>query len=292
MNYYRRCLPLHLGQILPIMKFHSSFLLVFVLCVCNSCKNNEKHDEEPNSPAANVPVNIPFEIVKTYPHDTAAFTEGLQYVNGKLYESTGNYDESDIRIVDLATGKPELKKPLEGKYFGEGITVLNGKAYQLTYKEKTGFVYDAKTLKLEKTFTFNEGEGWGLTNDGKNLIMSIGDNNLYFLNPNTLQETSRIGVTDQYGPVQNINELEYIKGYVYANRWQEEVIIKIDPATGKVVGKADLSSLRAKAGVPEINRLTGEGPDVMNGIAYDSANNKIYITGKYWPKLLEVKLDN
>ncbi len=274
------------------MKVYYSFLLGFVLCVCSGCKNNEKPDDQPNPPDVNVPTNIPFEIVKSYPHDTAAFTEGLQYVNGKLYESTGNNGESDIRIVDLATGKPELKKPLDDKYFGEGLTVLNGKAYQLTYKEKTGFVYDAKTLKLERTFTFNYPEGWGLTNDGKNLIMSIGDNNLYFLNPNSLQETSRIGVTDQYGPVPAINELEYIKGYVYANQWQNEVILKIDPASGKVVGKVDLSNLRAKAGIPEINRLTGEGPDVLNGIAYDSAQNKIYITGKYWPKLLEVKLDN
>lgn len=256
-----------------------------------SCNNSEK-PEEPATSDATAPANIPFQVIKEYPHDTTAFTEGLQYVNGKLYESTGNNGESDIRIVDLTTGKPEIKKPLDSKYFGEGLTVLNGKAYQLTYQEKTGFVYDAKTLKLEKTFTFNQGEGWGLTNDGKNLIMSTGSSNLYFLDPTTLQETNRVGVTDQYGPVPNINELEYIKGYVYANQWQNEVILKIDPASGRVVGKADLSSLRAKTGIAEMNRLTGEGPDVLNGIAYDSANNKIYITGKYWPKLLEVKLDN
>lgn len=270
------------------MKTFFSLLFCTIIFGCN----NPAEPVVPEPANANIPADIPFKVIKEYPHDTAAFTEGLQYVNGKLYESTGNYNESDIRIVDLATGKKELNKPLESKYFGEGLTVLNGKAYQLTYQEKTGFVYDAKTLKLEKTFTFNQGEGYGLTNDGKNLIMSTGSSNLYFLDPNSLQETNRIGITDQYGPVNNINELEYIKGYVYANRWLTNYILKINPQTGKVVGKVDLGTLRAKTGIPETNQLTGEGPDVLNGIAYDSANNKIFITGKNWPKLFEVKLDN
>jgi glutaminyl-peptide cyclotransferase len=280
--------PLLLVQILSVMKTLASLLFCLVILSCNTSVKPD--DTEPAN--SNAPVDIPFQVVKEYPHDTTAFTEGLQYIDGKLYESTGNYGESDIRIVNISTGKPELKKTLEDKYFGEGLTVLNGKAYQLTYQEKTGFVYDAKTLKLEKTFTFNQGEGYGLTNDGKNLILSTGSSNLYFLNPSSLQETSRIGVTDQYGPVPNINELEYIKGYVYANQWLTNNILKIDPASGRVVGKADLTSLRSKIGIPEMNQLTGEGPEWLNGIAYDSASNKIYITGKLWPKLLEVKLDN
>ena len=269
-------------------------LSILLLLVVTSCRNNDTKPAEMDNTttSASIPVNISYQIVNTYPHDTTAFTEGLQYVNGKLYESTGNWKKSDIRITDLASGKTELKKPLEDKYFGEGLTVLNGKAYQLTYLEKTGFVYDAKTLKLEKTFTFNQGEGYGLTNDGKNLIMSTGSSNLYFLDPNSLQETSRIGVTDQYGPVGNINELEYIKGYVYANRWMTNFILKIDPSTGKVVGLVDLSTLRAKGGIPSGSEDSENAPDVLNGIAYDSAANKIYITGKNWPKLFEVKLDN
>ena len=269
--------------------FPISVLLLVAFFSCNP--NGSKPAEPETISNANIPASISYEIVKTYPHDTTAFTEGLQFVNGKLYESLGNYDKSDIRITDLTTGKTELKIPLEGKYFGEGLTVLNGKAYQLTYREKTGFVYDAKTLKLEKTFTFDQGEGYGLTNDGKNLIMSTGSSNLYFLDPNSLREISRIGITNQYGPVGNINELEYIKGYVYANIWQTDLIIKIDPATGRVVGQADLGTLRAKEGIIE-NGMSENAPDVLNGIAYDSASNKIYITGKNWPKLFEVKLDN
>lgn len=272
------------------LPFASLLVLVFA-----ACKSNETPPvESGNNSNANVPATIAYQIINTYPHDTAAFTEGLQFVNGKLYESVGNYEKSDIRITDLTTGKTELKKPLESEYFGEGLTVLNGKAYQLTYREKTGFVYDAKTLKLEKTFTFNQGEGYGLTNDGKNLIMSTGSSNLYFLDPNSLQETNRIGVTDQFGPVANINELEYIKGYVYANQWLTDFILKIDPATGKVVGKVDLGTLRAKGGIPQSDEYSEStnAPDVLNGIAYDSATNKIYITGKNWPKLFEVKLDN
>lgn len=274
------------------MKRNLSIAALLLLLAGSSCKNNDTRPAEPETTSnANVPVAIPYEIVNTYPHDTLAFTEGLQFVNGKLYESLGNYDKSDIRITDLTTGKVELKKPLEGKYFGEGMTVLNGKAYQLTYRERTGFVYDAKTLTLEKTFTFDQGEGYGLTNDGKNLIMSTGSSNLYFLDPNSLKEISRIGVTNQYGPVGNINELEYIKGYVYANIWQTDLIIKIDPATGRVIGQVDLGTLRAKTGITE-NGFSENAPDVLNGIAYDSASNKIYITGKNWPKLFEVKLDN
>jgi glutaminyl-peptide cyclotransferase len=267
------------------------FCLLLVACSCNNDKGaNDPDNPEPVNP--NVPASISYQIMKVYPHDTAAFTEGLQYVSGKLYESTGEYNKSDVRITDLATGKVELKKPLDGKYFGEGITVLNGKAYQLTYKENTGFVYDAKTLKLEKTFTYNEGEGWGLTNNGKHLIMSTGGSNLYFLDPNTLKEVSRIGVTNQYGPVNNINELEYIKGYIYANQWEYDGILKIDPNSGKVVAVADLGTFRAKAGISDAFRTTGEGAEVLNGIAYDSIGNRIFITGKYWPKLFEVKLDN
>jgi glutaminyl-peptide cyclotransferase len=274
-------------------RYLSAFATLVMLCLV-SCNGGDKpaSTEEPSSANPNVPANIPYQIINTYPHDTSAFTEGLQFVDGKLYESTGNYGKSDFRITDLKTGTPEKKVPMDKKYFGEGLTVLNGKIYQLTYQEKTGFVYDAKTLKPEKTFTFNQGEGWGLTNDGKNLIMSNGSSNLFFLDPNTLQEVNRLGVTNQYGQVSNINELEYIKGYIYANQWQNDVIFKIDPSSGKVVGVVDMSKLREQTGIPQPDQMTGEGPDVLNGIAYDSAQNKIYITGKNWPKLFEVKLDN
>lgn len=273
-------------------KLLSSVILSGLLLA--ACNNNDRTSAGGNDATSNVaaPSIASYQILNTFPHDTLAFTEGLQFVDGKLYESVGNYGASDVRITDVTTGKVEQKQPLEEKYFGEGMTVLNGKIYQLTYKEKTGFVYDAKTLKLEKTFSFTQGEGWGLTNDGKNLIMSTGSSTLYFLDPNTLRETNRLDVTNQYGPLGNINELEYINGYIYANVWMEDSIVKIDPSTGKVVKIFDLKGIRQTGGIPASDPLTEKGPDVLNGIAYDSATNKIYITGKNWPKLFEVKLDN
>lgn len=234
---------------------------------------------------------ISYTLVKEYPHDPTAYTEGLQYVDGTLYESTGEYGESDLRKTKLDDGKVLDKRKLDNKYFGEGLAVLNGKVYQLTYQEKTGFVYDAKTLKLEKTFHFNTAEGWGMTTDGRNLIYDDGGNLLHYLDPNTLQEIRRVAVTDEQGAVNNINELEYIKGYIYANQWQTDNIYKIDTATGKVVGKIDLSDLRQRTGIPPISSAKG-APEVLNGIAYDAATNRVFITGKYWPEIFEVKFDN
>lgn len=266
---------------------------IFIICIQFSCNNTDNTTKEKEDTGTeNQPTNISYQIIKEYPHDTAAFTEGLQYANGKLYESVGNYKTSDLRVVDINTGKPLQQKKLEDRYFGEGITLLNGKIYQLTYKENTAFVYDAKTLKQEKTFTYNQGEGWGLTNDGSYLIMSTGSSNLFYIDPNTFKEVKRVGVYDQNGPLPAINELEYIKGFVYANQWMTDYIYKIDPASGKVVGKVDLGDLKNKTGIAYKGPNEERGPDVLNGIAYDSANNKIFITGKNWPKLFEVKLDN
>ena len=191
-----------------------------------------------------VPAVINYEIVKEYPHDHTAFTEGLQYVDGHIYESTGQYGESDIRKTDLETGKVLQKTKMDGKYFGEGLTVLNGKIYQLTYREQTGIIYDQKTLKQVGTFTFPNREGWGMTTDGTHLIYDDGSHILYFMDPNTFKEVKRIEVLDERGQVQALNELEYIKGFIYANQWQTDYIYKIDPATGKVVGRANLFDLR------------------------------------------------
>lgn len=178
------------------------------------------------------------------------------------------------------------------KYFGEGLTVLNNKIYQLTYHEKTGFVYDLATLKQLQTFSFSNNEGWGMTNDGTNLIYGDGTSYLYYMDPATFREVRRIQVHDSYGPVESINELEYIKGYIYANQWQTDNIYKID-STGKVVGRADLSTLRERTGIPPLEAANTQGaPEVLNGIAYDAENNRIFVTGKYWPKLFEIRLDN
>ncbi len=236
------------------------------------------------------PTSISYQVVKEYPHDAKAFTQGLVVYKNNLLEGTGQYGESNVRRVDITTGKVLQQTSNTKDIFGEGITILNGKLYQLTWQNNKGYVYDAASLKLEREFPVNT-EGWGLTNNGKELILSDGSSNLYFLDPLTLKETHRLGVFDNMGPKANINELEFIHGFVYGNVWQTDYIIKIDPASGKIVGRADLGDLRGKTGIPANGTAEGS-PDVLNGIAWDSTSNKIYITGKYWPKLFEVKLDN
>ncbi len=238
-----------------------------------------------------MPVAISYDIVNEYPHDPAAFTEGLEYKDGFLYESTGQYGSSDLRKVDLKTGKVLQSVKMDARYFGEGITILNGKIYQLTYREGKGFVYDLATFKVEKTFTFQANEGWGMTNNGTHLIFDDGGNVLHFLDPVSFAEVKRLNVIDEHGPVNDINEAELINGYIYANQWRTELILKIDTTTGKVVGRADLSSLRQRTGIAAPSN-DPHAPEVMNGIAYDAANNRIYITGKNWPKLFEIRLDN
>lgn len=265
-----------------------------LLCVA-ACKNNDKPPtsvtvvEEAAAVAA--PAVISYDIINEYPHDPSAFTEGLEYREGMLYESTGQYGTSDIRKTELKTGKVLASTKMEARYFGEGMTILNNKVYQLTYREGKGFVYDLATLKQEKTFTFNAPEGWGMTNNGIHLIFDDGRNILHFVDPNTFAEVKQLTITDEHGPVNEINELELIHGYIYANQWQTDNILKIDTATGKVVGRADLSSLRQRVGIPPPGGRRNE-PEVMNGIAYDAATNRIFITGKNWPKVLEVRLDN
>lgn len=271
------------------------WLLVAVTLVAAACNNNSSapaaSDSNPAGASIVVPSVISYDIVNEYPHDPAAFTEGLEYKDGILYESTGQYGSSDIRKVDLKTGKVLASQKMDSRYFGEGLTVLNGKIYQLTYREGKGFVYNPNTLKQEGTFAFYTPEGWGMTNNGAQLIYDDGGNILHFADPNTFKEVKQLHVTDEHGPVNEINELEMIRGYIYANQWRTDNILKIDTNTGKVVGRADLSALRQRAGIPPISR-NPKGPEALNGIAYDATGNRIFITGKNWPKLLEVKLDN
>jgi glutamine cyclotransferase len=259
-----------------------------------ACKNETKETpattEEKTTEVA-VPVSIPYDVVAEYPHDPGAFTEGLEFKDGFLYESTGQYGSSDIRKTDLKTGKVLQSQKMENKYFGEGLTILNGKLYQLTYKEGCGFVYDLSTFKVLKSFPCNTMEGWGMTNNGRHLIFDDGSNVFHYIDPNTFQEVKQLKVTDEHGPVDEINEPEMIKGFIYANQWQTDLILKIDTATGKVVGRVDLSNLRQRYGIPPMTGQRNE-PEVLNGIAYDAATNRIFITGKNWPKLFEVKFDN
>jgi glutamine cyclotransferase len=282
---------------MKVQKKFSSLLLAGLLLVA-ACNNDNKPAEsgtpatEDKSGAETADVKlISWDVVKEYPHDPGAFTEGLEFKDGLLYESTGEYGQSDIRKTDLATGKVITRQPMDSKFFGEGLTIMNGKVYQLTYKEGKGFIYDQKTLKPAGSFTFNTPEGWGMTNNGSQLIFDEGSNILHFIEPGTFKEVKQLKVTDEYGPVNALNELEMIKGFIYANIWQQDVIVKIDTGTGRVVARADLSTLRQRGGIPQISEQKG-APEVLNGIAYDAATNRIYITGKNWPKIFEIKLDN
>jgi len=274
-----------------LSKIYRLLPLLLLMAACNNENKPAATTEPATTNTVNIPAAISYDIVNEYPHDPTAFTEGLEYKDGFLYESTGQYGASDIRKVDLKTGKVLSSKGMEPQYFGEGCTILNGKIYQLTYREAKGFVYDLATLKQEKTFTFNTAEGWGMTNNGTCLIFDDGTNVFHYIDPNTFKEVKQLAVTDEHGPVNEINEPEMIHGFIYANQWQTDYLLKIDTATGHVVGRADLGSLRQRAGIPQ---PTGRrnGPDVLNGIAYDAANNRIFITGKNWPKLFEIRLDN
>ncbi len=222
-----------------------------------------------------------YKIINTYPHDKNAFTQGFLYKDGYLYEGTGRYGKSSIRKVDIKTGKIIKIHKLAGNYFGEGISILNNKIYQLTWKSKVGFIYDMD-FKLIDKFNYDH-EGWGLTNNGKQLIMSDGSDKLYFLNPDTLKKEREIEVKDEDKAVKKINELEYINGEIYANVWQDDYIIKINPDNGKVTGIINLSNIIEPTDYNyELN--------VLNGIAYDNKNDRLFVTGKLWPKIFEIKL--
>jgi glutamine cyclotransferase len=222
-------------------------------------------------------------VVKTYPHDPGAFTEGLFYLNGFLYESTGLEGKSDVRKVQLDTGKVLQRRPIDKKYFGEGIIAWKGKLVELTWQTQIGFTYDLATFKPKSQFHY-EGEGWALTTDGKRIIMSDGTPQLRLLNPETLAETGRIDVTINGRPLPMINELEWVKGEIFANVWQTNYIVRIDPANGKVVGVIDLSPLVVQ------QQAKGHPIDVLNGIAYDAAHDRLFVTGKLWSDLYEIKL--
>ena len=230
-------------------------------------------------------------LMAEYPHDTAAFTEGLFVHDGKMYEGTGMKKESFISIYDIKTGKIEKKYPVKDTtIFGEGINIINDKLYQLTYQNNVVFVYDLKDLsKPIKTFPWNT-EGWGMTNNGTELIISDGsqEGRIYFVNPDDFRIKRIIQVTDNNGPVNFVNELEYIDGSIYANVWGESYIIQIDPANGHVIGKLETAEL-LRGFLTGHTRLDNDA--VLNGIAYDSTSKRMYITGKRWPKLFELKLN-
>ena len=222
------------------------------------------------------------DIVREWPHDQLAFTQGLQWYDGRLFEGTGQEGQSSIREVELRTGRVLRKRDIPAPYFGEGIVLLGDNLYQITWKSGVAFVYDWKTFTPKHQFTY-EGEGWGLTTDGASIIMSNGSSAIQYRDPKTFAVQKSIVVTDQGQPVAKLNELEWVKGEIWANVWESDQIARIDPKTGKVTGWLDLAGL-----LPSMDRTGRE--DVLNGIAYDEKEDRIFVTGKFWPKLYEIKL--
>ena len=217
-------------------------------------------------------------LVGTYPHDTGAFTQGLDFQNGRFYETTGT-DPASLRRVDLLTGEVKKQVNLSDRYFGEGMTVKDGKLWWITWQTETGFVYDPGSFERRRTFHYR-GEGWGLTHNRRRLIMSNGSDRLAFRDPETFKVTRRISVTDEGEPVTRLNELEWVEGEIFANVWMTDLIARIDPSTGNVTGWIDLGEL--KAAEPE--------GDVTNGIAYMSTEDRLFVTGKNWSHVYEIAL--
>lgn len=235
-------------------------------------------DEEGTEPS--VAMHYTYNIVNVYPHDENAFTEGLVFENGFLYESAGLYGNSTLRRVELETGKILQLHALNNQFFGEGITIVGNRIIQLTWQSCRGFVYDKDNFDLLQEFSYDS-EGWGITYDGNRLILSDGTSNLYFLDPVTFQKIGQVQVFDT-APVTELNELEYIKGEVYANIWTEEKIAVINPQTGKVRAWIDLSGIEGSE--------SHDANSVLNGIAYDAKGDRLFVTGKMWPRLFEIRL--
>ena len=259
------------------------FLYAALFGLAIACNETDTTQTSTSIAAPENPKPVGYSILNTYLHDTSSFTQGLAIYNGKLYEGTGEYGHSGLLQVDLSSGKIQKKIPLDAKYFGEGITVLRDTIFQLTWKENVVFVYAVKDLKKLKEFKIGT-EGWGITNNGQELIVSDGTSNLYYYNPSTFQLLRTQSITEGGSLSYNLNELEYIDGFIYANQWQAPYILKIDPGSGTIVGKIDVTNIwkRVKAKDPAV--------DVPNGIAYDTATKKIFITGKKWPELYEIEL--
>jgi glutaminyl-peptide cyclotransferase len=239
-------------------------------------------DSNDNEPINEVPV-YGYKIVNSYPHDPEAFTQGLVYDDGFIYEGTGLNGRSSLRKVELETGRVLQIHNLPNQYFGEGLTIHGDKITQLTWRSNVGFVYEKGDFALIKKFNYPT-EGWGITHDEKNLIMSDGSDTLYFLDPITHKEINRIKVTYEGRPVTRLNELEYVNGEIFANIWLTDIIAMISPKTGKVIGWIDLRGLSDDFG-------SRRSDQILNGIAYDDKRDRLFVTGKLWPKIYEIKVE-
>jgi len=266
---------------------HTSLWIILIAILIGglaSCILEPKEPQAEVIPAVPEPLaqTLSYEILNTFPHDPTCYTQGLVIDGGVFYESCGLYGQSSLRKVEPTSGVVQAESDLSVNYFAEGLVLLDGKLYQLTWQENTGFVYDASTLELKSTFHYQT-QGWGLTTDGSALILSDGSNTLYWLDPGSMQVLRQVNVSYEGQPVEYLNELEYINGTLFANIYLTDTIVAIDPKDGRVISLIDLTGLRPK----QNSAMQGE---VLNGIAYDDQNDKLYVTGKNWPNLYEIRL--
>ena len=270
---------------MPVMSLLRNGLLALGLFITFSGCNGSASGDRPK---VETPVNnavVPkygYQIVNIWPHDSNAFTQGLILVDGKLLESTGQEGSSSLRRIELETGKILKKVDVPMPYFAEGIAVLNGKIYQLTWQHQLGFIYDLQSFKLLGEFKY-QGEGWGLTTDGTSLIMSDGSNRIRFIDPSNFRVTKTINVVDGTTPVGALNELEFVQGEIYANIWHDDRIAVVDPQNGRLKAWIDLTGL-----MPAEDLQDEEA--VLNGIAYDQSSNRLFVTGKLWPRVFEIRI--
>jgi glutamine cyclotransferase len=255
-------------------------LLSLVSVQCNGASSTNTPAKDP--PESAVVPKLGYQIVNVWPHDPNAFTQGLVFLDGKMIESTGQEGRSSLRNVELETGKILRKVDVPEPYFAEGIALLNNKIYQLTWQHQRGFIYDAQSFQKVGEFDY-DGEGWGLATDGHSLILSDGSNRIRFLNPDSFQVTKTIAVVDGKVPVRELNELEFVNGEIYANIWHEDRIAAINPQTGRVTAWIDLTGLLQPGDVQDPEA-------VLNGIAYDQSSSRLFVTGKLWPRVFEIKI--
>lgn len=269
-------------------RMRNFFLIFLVSTILFSCNNEKTNNSEVSNDNASIttPQVIGYSVVSSYPHDTSSYTQGLIWKDSTLYEGTGLENHSKLMKIDLYTGKQLQSVSIDPTFFGEGITILHDTLYQLTWQDEKVLVYDPKTFRKIKEYTW-EHEGWGIAQNGNELIISTGESNIYFVDPQTFKVKRIIGVTDNNGPVGNLNELEYVDGAIYANRYLTDFIYKIDPENGHVLGILDMTGLLAKAG----QSVDVQSGYVLNGIAYNNTKKTFYITGKKWPLLFEMKFN-
>ena len=267
------------------------FLIISVASLMSACNTGNSSQEDTNeSNLIEAPSVMTFQVIKTHAHDTTSYTEGFEWNGDTLIESTGNYKESKLILLD--TNMKEIRKPLKlnDEYFGEGTTLFKGKIYQLTYKEHKVFVYDAKTLNKITELYFPFEEAWGMTHNDTAIIVTTGGSNLYYLDPVTFKTIKTVGVYDNNGYVANVNELEYLNGKLFANVYLTDKILQIDPMTGNVLAVADLSNILDQVGIKNDPKKIDAG-NVLNGIAYNKQRGTFFITGKMWPVTIELKLN-